>query len=67
VSLVGAGARVTLGAVLVLLAFAVLYLIRPVLVVLLISILFAQAISPWCCACGASARAAPRPCWLSTW
>jgi len=46
VSLVGAGARVTLGAVLVLLAFAVLYLIRPVLIVLLVSILFAQAISP---------------------
>ena len=45
-SLVAAGARVALGAALVLLALVVLYLIRPVLIIVLVSILFAQAISP---------------------
>src|SRR5579883_46090 len=44
--LVKAGARVTLGVAAVLAALTLLYFIRPVLVLLLISILFAQAISP---------------------
>ena len=41
-----AGARVTLGAAAVLLGLFLLYLIRPVLILLVISIIFAQAISP---------------------
>ncbi|HEX6511297.1 MAG TPA: AI-2E family transporter [Chloroflexota bacterium] len=40
------GARVALGAAAVLLGLILLYLIRPVLVILLVSIIFAQAISP---------------------
>ena len=40
------GARITLGAVAVLLAFYIVYLIRPVIVILLVSIIFAQAIAP---------------------
>lgn len=45
-SLVKTGAGVALGVVSVLLALWLLYLIRPVLVLLLASVLFAQAISP---------------------
>jgi predicted PurR-regulated permease PerM len=46
VSWTKAGAKITLGAVAVLLSLFVLYLIRPVLIILVISIIFAQAISP---------------------
>jgi predicted PurR-regulated permease PerM len=46
VSSAKAGARVTFGAVAVLLGLFLLYLIRPVLIILVISIIFAQAISP---------------------
>jgi len=41
-----AGARVTIGAAAVLLAIYLGYLIRPVIVILLVSIIFAQAIAP---------------------
>ncbi|MFI5266737.1 MAG: AI-2E family transporter [Chloroflexota bacterium] len=41
-----AGAKITLGAAAVLLGLFVLYLIRPVLIILVVSIIFAQAISP---------------------
>jgi len=40
------GARVTIGAIAVLLALYLGYLIRPVIVIFLVSIIFAQAISP---------------------
>ncbi|HEU0166547.1 MAG TPA: AI-2E family transporter [Chloroflexota bacterium] len=41
-----AGAKITIGVVAVLLALYVGYLIRPVIVIFLVSIIFAQAISP---------------------